>query len=251
MRSRVAGSRPQGALIKSKTAQFRAGLDRDYADKSTAKPQSRRQTCRCACWQWECARALSMHILRVMSKGNVEYQGEMSNGWKDALPNQVEIKCSQDVWSISHWHSDISSMWKKKTTVSTRPCSCVLTHVWTHIHADVHTRTHTLPSDCHVHLNEWQKHTPAPWSLSEPAKLRCQNRKTVTGLKNADGLQTRESVWDSLGPEWSWMTVLAVLGKYCVLLSFLKLCTVHASLCFRNSLSVTFGCEKVTMDCTV
>lgn len=75
--------------------------------------------------------------------------------------------------------------------------------------------------------------------------LRCQNRKTVTGLKNADGLQTWESVRDSFGSEWS----LAVLGKYCVLLSFFKLYTVHASLCFRSSLSVTFGCEKVTMDC--
>lgn len=62
----------------------------------------------------ECAQALSMHILRVMSEGNVEYLGEISNGWKDTLPNQVEIKCSQDVWSISHWHSEISSTWKKK-----------------------------------------------------------------------------------------------------------------------------------------
>lgn len=109
-RSRVAGSRPQLALIKSKTTQFRAGLGRDYADKSTAKPQNTRQTCRCACWQWECARALSMHILRVINEGNAEYPCEISNGWKDTMPNQVEIKCSQDVWSISHQHSDISSM---------------------------------------------------------------------------------------------------------------------------------------------
>ncbi len=95
MRSRVAGSRPQLALIKSKTTQFRAGLDCDYADGIAADLQ----VCVLAA---EGARALSMHILRVMSEGNVEYLDEISNGWKDALPNQVEIKCSQDVWSISH-----------------------------------------------------------------------------------------------------------------------------------------------------
>lgn len=94
-RSRVAGSRPQLALIKSKTTQFRARLDHDYADGIAADLQ----VCVLAA---EGARALSMHILRVMSEGNVEYLGEISNGWKDALPNQVEIKCSQDVWSISH-----------------------------------------------------------------------------------------------------------------------------------------------------
>lgn len=48
------------------------------------------------------AQRLSVHILGVLTEGKIEYLGEISNGWKDALPNQVEIKCGQDVWSISH-----------------------------------------------------------------------------------------------------------------------------------------------------